>query len=254
PAGTVIASGSIPARDLKHGVLRMKVGKDLAVGTYRLDVAADKKPWASLDIRVVAATPVTPLAKPEDLLPLAPGTAWTYAFLAEPGPVGKNMKVDGAEKGADGTFRGTERHLVVAKDGSGARVELRRGDTLLYEEWWTLGPSSLATARTRVGTDETPLDPPVPMIVLPLASPAAWTYKPKDGSFEYDCRMWGPLPVAGPAGETPGWVVWLRLVAGKRVTTIEREFVPGVGMAREAKVVASGPNLLYRQEIALQPA
>jgi len=254
PAGTVIASGSVPARDLKHGVLRMKVGKDLAVGTYHLDVAAEKKPWASLDIRVVAATPVTSLAKPEDLLPLVPGTAWTYSFVLETGPAAKNKKftVAGVDRGADGVFRGAETLKVAAKDGYGARIEFRRGETLLDEEWWALGPAGLAIARMRLGTEEAAFDPPVPMLVLPLASPAAWTHKAKDGSFEYDYRMWGPLAVAARGGETPGWVVWLKQTAGNQATTIERQFAPGVGLVREVKVVALGTALFYRQELVLQ--
>jgi hypothetical protein len=102
PPKTEIARGKLPLEGKTHGSLKFTLPKDLPVGTYRLDVLADEKPWASLEFPVVAPKEAPSLAKPADLLPLEPGTKWTYSQVLEAGPTVKKLTVSGAEQGADG--------------------------------------------------------------------------------------------------------------------------------------------------------
>ncbi len=60
--------------------------------------------------------------------------------------------------------------------------------------------------------------------------------------------MWGPLPLKTQAGDAPGYVVLVE----QGNATVERHFVPAVGLVREIIVVALGGDLLSRQEMALQ--
>lgn len=251
PANTEIARGDLALQDMRHGFLHFTLPKDLPVGKYRLDVSMDGKPWSSLDFPVVAAKEAKAVEKPADLLALEPGTTWTYSFEIRPGPIVKNMTIPGAEKGADGAFRATATYTAAAKEAEGTRVEIRRGNILINEEWWALSATGLFVARERQSEQEAVYDPPVPTVPLPLAGPASWTYKAKDGSFERAYRMWGPLPVATPKGEAPGWIVLSKQSTGRGILSIERHFVPGVGVVREVQVQTAVGRLLTRMETSL---
>jgi hypothetical protein len=251
PPNTEIARGELALGRADHAFLRYTLPQDLPLGTYRLAVTADDKPWASLEIPVVAAKEAAPLAKPSDLLPLEPGRAWTYAWSFSAGPAVKNLTVAGAEKGADGTFRATMVFSVAGVDEHGTRVELRRNGTLVSEEWWTLSEAGVAVSRMRAEGKTHVNDPPLPTIALPLRSPAKWKHEPKAGSPPIEYRMWGPHPVQTPSGEVPGWIVWMKTAGGGQVSTIERHFAPGVGVVREVHVDAAGPTFLTRLETKL---
>ena len=64
-------------------------------------------------------------------------------------------------------------------------------------------------------------------------------------------RTWGPVTVDGPAGPAAGFVVLLSVPADATSLTIERQFVPGVGMVRETIVRTVGGKLVTRQESVL---
>jgi hypothetical protein len=254
PPNSEIGRGDMALRGAPSGNFKYSLPKDFPPGKYRLDVSADGKPWASLEFAVVAAAPVVALANPSDLVPLEPGRTWTCSWVLEPGPALKNITVAGAERGGDGKFRTTTTYRVAAREGDVAQVEMGRGGQVVAEEWWSLDAKGLFVTQVRTGGQTNAFDPPVPMIALPLASPHKWTHQPKDGSPATECRMWGPLPVQTPAGEAPGWVVWMKTAQGDRISTIERHYAPGIGIVREVHVDAVGPKLLTRIETALLPA
>ena len=64
-------------------------------------------------------------------------------------------------------------------------------------------------------------------------------------------RLSGPVPVKGPDGEVPGYVVAATQSTILGLTTLERHFIPGFGMAREVTIMAAGGNLISRQELVL---
>jgi hypothetical protein len=248
PANSEVARADLVLGDRKRGVLRFRLGRDLPIGKYRLDVLADEKPWASLSFPVVASKPVVPLEKPEHLLPLVVGTNWTHSFLVEAGPVIKKMTVTGAVRGDDGKWRSTATFRVAALEDAGARVEILRNGVLVNEEWWRLDADGLGITRERAGGAETSFEPPVPILRLPLESPVSFTYKPADGSFERAYKMWGPLRVRGPKGPTSGWVVYYIQSTPRGRRTVETHVVPGVGIVRGVAVESAGAHLLTRIE------
>jgi len=253
PANTEIAREELALGGKTTGNLRFTLPRDLPVGKYRLDVSADGKPWASLEFPVVPAKEAMPLAKPGDLMPLASGTKWVYSWVLEPGPAIKKLTVPGAEQGADGKCRATLAITVAGEENGLAHMEMKRGDKLVSEEWWSLTDTGLVVTRVKTEGQTADYEPPLPMIALPLESASSWRYQPKDGTaVEY--RMWGPLPVKTPSGEKPGWIVWMRVPTGDEVTTIERHYAPGAGVVHEVHTRARGPILLTRLETTLQPA
>ena len=253
PAGTVIAEGKLDVQGQHTGVLRFTLPRDLPVGKYTLEVKADDKAWSALELKVGEALKVTPVEKPADLLPLAVGTKWGYALVLEAGPIVKNVTLPGTEKGADGKLRGPVTFTAAAPDDHGTRVEMRRGGVVANEEWWRLDATGLAVTKERQGTEEAEYDPPVYTIRLPLEAPSSWEHKSKDGSFQRSCRMWGPLPVAGPAGDVPGYVILSTQPTDRGAITIERHFAPGIGVVREVHVQTAVGKLLTRLETTIVP-
>jgi len=60
--------------------------------------------------------------------------------------------------------------------------------------------------------------------------------------------MWGPVMLKGPAGEAPGYVVLMQQPSPGIVVTVERQYVPGIGMIREVVVQARNGAMLTRWE------
>jgi hypothetical protein len=64
--------------------------------------------------------------------------------------------------------------------------------------------------------------------------------------------MWGPVPLNGPFGAAPGYVVLMQQQPAQPVAlTVERQYLPGVGMVREVVVQARNGVMLTRWESVL---
>ena len=96
------------------------------------------------------------------------------------------------------------------------------------------------------------MDPPQVMLPWPLASSAKWEYKPRDGSYLQTYSIWGPVPITTAAGVKPGYVVFVEQAQDAMNLTVERHFVPGVGMAREIIVTGLNQDMASRQEMVLK--
>ena len=190
-------------------------------------------------------------ARDDELLPLQSGKTWTYSFVQESGR-GAKISFPDLKPGADGKYRATVTMKVAGSDASGAHIEMRRNDRLVFEEWWRIDKQGLVATQRRTESETVGLTPPQVVWKLPLKAPAKWSYHPKDKSYEQKYSMWGPLPVKAPGGEVPGYVVLVEQPSRAGSTTVERHFVPGVGMVREIIVVALGDELVSRQEMVLQ--
>ena len=93
------------------------------------------------------------------------------------------------------------------------------------------------------------------MVVCPricYKTPQEWTYEATNKSFRQTYRMWGPVPVRGPQGEAPGYVVLVEQSSPSATTTVERHFLRGVGMVREVSITAVGSEMVSRTELILQ--
>ena len=68
-------------------------------------------------------------------------------------------------------------------------------------------------------------------------------------------RMWGPIPVAGPKGAAPGYVVLTEEQTANFLKTTERHFLPGVGLVREVIITATNERVMQnRMEWVLKEA
>jgi hypothetical protein len=79
-----------------------------------------------------------------------------------------------------------------------------------------------------------------------------WEYAPRDQSYHQTYKMWGPLPIKTPDGDRPGYVVFLEQDSKPMTMTVERDFVPGLGLVRENIVTAVNDEMVSRQEKVLK--
>ncbi len=70
-------------------------------------------------------------------------------------------------------------------------------------------------------------------------------------SFKQSFRMWGPVPIKGPAGAAPGYVVLMEQPSPSIALSVERHYLPGIGMVREVVVQARNGMMLTRWENVL---
>jgi len=263
PANAVISKQDMRPGGLGRGILTF-MGPPLPMGKYRVDVTAGGKAWKSLEFAVTAAGAAPDITRPEDLLPLATGKAWTYAWVQEagktgkvvpPGPtpgIGEKVGLSGIAPDADGKSRATVTLTAASTDQAGTRIETRRAGALVFEEWWRLDERGWTVTQRKGPLGIAVLDPPQVLLPRSLTTPQEWTYEPTNKSFRQTYRMWGPFPVRGPQGETPGYVVLVEQPSPLATTTVERHFLRGVGMIREVSITAVGSEMVSHTELALQ--
>lgn len=250
PANTLIAEGDLDLKGQKAGRLRYSQPGPLPVGKYRLDVLGDGKPWKSVEFEVAADPKPLRFAKPEELLPLTDGKTWTYELVQEAGP-GAKISAEGEKLDADGKLRATVTLTVGKVDDLGAPVTVKRNGKTMTQEWWMLGRGGLLVTQRKAGSELTRLDPPQPLIPESRDTYVSWTYAPKDRSFSQTGQSWAPLPIKGPGGEKPGFLTVLEQSTPVGKVTVERHFLPGVGMVKEVMTSTIGPKLLSRQTLTL---
>ena len=253
PPNTLAGTGDLSLdRDTTAGVLRLELMKGFPPGKYRLDVSADGKPWKSVEFQVVQGPGGAGLASLGALMPLAKGTAWTYAFVQEVGGIAKISKAPpGATLGADGKLRATVTATVAGTDAQGVHLNWTRGGVPFSDEWWRLTDRGLAAVKRTIGGESLALDPPQVFFPWPVEMGRQWTYVSRDQTLQQSYRIWGPVPVKGPAGEAPGYVVLVKQ-EGPMATTVEREYLPGVGMVRSLTITGLGAEMVNREELVLR--
>lgn len=244
PQNFQIAAAELELKGMTSGRFRYEQPQPLPVGRYRVEVDADGKPWQSAQFEIIAAGAVPSPPAGQALVPLAPGQQWTYRFEQR---AGRGARLDPSlAMDADGAYRATVKLRVAGQDVKGAHLITARNDDPVFEEWWRLDKAGLWATRRKEGTDDIVLNPPQRLLAAP-GTDQKWTYPP----FRQDFRMWGPLPMSGAWGSGDGYVVLLRQPADKPMATVERHFVPGVGMVREVIIQSIAGRLISRQEMEL---
>ena len=241
-------------RNTTAGVLRFELRKGFPTGEYRLDVTADGKPWKSAVFQVVPGSRGADQGGLGALIPLSKGRVWTYAFVQEPGGITKISKAPpGATLGADGSVRATVTATVAGTDGEDARVAWARGGVPFSKEWWRPTPRGLAAVKRTVNGESITLDPPQVFFPWPVGMGRRWSYTSRDKAIRQSSRVWGPVPVKGPTGEAPGYVVLVEQ-KGRVATSVEREYLPGVGLVRSITITSVGPEMMSREQLVLTSA
>ncbi|MFN2572655.1 MAG: hypothetical protein ABR537_13760 [Gemmatimonadales bacterium] len=239
-------------RNTVAGVLRLQLLKGFPAGNYRLDVTADGKPWKSMAFQVVPAPAGAALASLAGLMPLHRGAVWTYAFVQEPGASARISKAPpGATLGTDGKVRATVTATVAGMDGEDAHVTWARGGVPFSEEWWRPTRAGLVTVRRTVDRESVVLDPPLVFFTWPAKMGRSWNYASRDKRLRQRYRIWGPVPLERPSGETMGYVVLVEQKTPMGSTTIERDYVPGLGMVRAITITSIGVEMVNREELTL---
>ena len=219
-------------------------------GKHRIEVLADGQPWKTADFEVVEVRDTAGQSEARDLFPLEMGTSWSYTLTQEAGEGAKLDPPAGVELDSEGRFRATVVAAVAGKDSTGAHVEWRRGGELIEGEWLRLDPEGLV--RTRRLVEGTPVALTPPELLLPQLDrhppKGEWDAPAYDYQLRY--RVWGPLPVNGPGGIALGYVT-LAIYPPPFETTVERHYLPGVGLVREVVVAARGGVRLERRELVL---
>jgi len=221
-------------------------------GKYRLETEADGKPWKTAEFTVLSRPEnlqVT-LREMRDLVPVQEGKTWNYDFVQQ----GINVNIPGIEPDAEGRLHAKVSVTVAATEAAGIRVETRRNDHLILEEWWRVTEGGIFTIRTRQPGDINLIyTPPLCWIPFPPQTGKGWKYIPQSKAYEQLFSTWGPVRLQGPSGEAPGYIVVSdqKIDALNRLTT-ERHYIPGVGMVRETVISAFNNEMLRRQDTTLE--
>lgn len=220
-------------------------------GKHRLEIRADGQPWKTADFEVVEMPDAGGQSEARDLFPLETGTTWSYNLIQEAGEGAKLDAPAGVELDSEGRFRATVLAAVVGKDSIGAHVEWRRGEERIEEEWLRLDREGLVrTQRVQEG-QPVALTPPELLLPHPDRYPPKGEWDAPAYDYQLRYRVWGPLPLRGPDGMAPGYVT-LAIYPPPFETTVERHYLPGVGLVREVLIAARGGRRVERRELVLR--
>lgn len=253
PPNFHVAHAELKSRIGDHGDFRFSLPRPFPAGRYRLDVTGDGRLWKSVEFTVAEAAAAAPLPPADEVVPLADRQSWSYDFLLETGP-GVHLTMENAIAGADGKFRGTETERVLDHDAAGARIEFRLGPTPL-EEWLQIASKGLVITQRKIQGKLYVFDPPQLILPWPPHTPQSWDWRHKDRTvgIHQTSHMWGPVPVIGPQGPTPGFVVLTQeQEPDSPLITFERHYVPGFGKVREVLTEAINGELIFRQVLTLK--
>jgi hypothetical protein len=248
--GTVLLKSDTPV-GTSGGFFGLK--GPLRAGRYRLDVTADGAPWQSADFTVTDPVRAPAVRRPQDLLPLASGTTWTYASTQQWAE--GNTPAD-ATLDPDGKSRGTWTVTVKGPDEHGILIERRWNGEHHSDQAYRVTERGIELTWARgAGEPASLVEPPKVVWAFPLAPPRSWLWQSANGGQSF--QMWGPVPVQGPRGEAAGYVVLIKwhetLSDGVLTHSVERHYLPGVGLLREIETGgANGIRMLWRVELVLK--
>ena len=240
--------------DSPRVVLPYTAPGDWTPGKYRLDVSADGQPWRSAEWEVVPLLPPAILRSAGDIMPLRAGRSWPMVFTSWSSPEVR-VTLLGAETDRNGVYHMSAAITVPGVEQDGVHVRHMRDGKLAEEELWQVGGGGIGVIGRLVGTKPLRVDPPLPIIPFPLPEPEkSWDWRPgEEGQWKF--QGWGPVLLAGPNGEQPGYVIVMEQSTMARTMTRERDIIPGLGINREIFVDQTGSGVtLFHQEYVLTGA
>jgi hypothetical protein len=165
------------------------------------------------------------------------------------------VTLPGAERDANGVYHMSAAITIPGVENDGVRVRHARNGKLAEEELWQVGAGGIAVTGRLASPKPLRVDPPLPIIPFPLpASETSWDWRSgQEGQWKF--RGWGPVPLAGPNGEQPGYVIVMEQPTMARTMARERDIIPGLGISREVFVHQTGQGVtLLHQEYVLTGA
>jgi hypothetical protein len=234
--------------DTASGSFHFTLPRPFPLGKYRTDISIDDKPWKSVSFTVVA--PVADAAAAA-LVPLNKGQVWNYSYVQQLGNGVKTSDLPpGATVGADGTIHNTVQIAVADIDNGASHILLRRAGQPFSEEWWQKSAEGAVALKRKVDGQIVVLDPAQLMVRQPPLNVNEWEYVSKDGRIHQTFHEWGPLPIRYDRVQRSGYVVLVEQ-AGSPASTVERDYVPGVGMVRSISISGKPHQLREREEMIL---
>ena len=234
--------------DTASGSFHFTLPRPFPLGKYRTDISIDGKPWKSVAFTVVApAADATAAA----LVPLNKGQVWNYSYVQQLGNGVKPSALPaGAKVEADGTIHNSVQIAVADIDNGTSHILLRRAGQPFSEEWWGKSAEGVVALKRKVDSQIVVLDPPQLMVRQPPLNVNEWEYVSKDGAIHQTVHEWGPLPIKYGSVQRSGYVVLVEQ-AGSLASTVERDYVPGVGMVRSTSITGKPHQLIEREDMIL---
>ncbi len=245
-----IAEQQLAIGDGPQIVLHYAASSDWIPGKYRLELAADSRPWLSAEWDVVPPLPIPVVHSSNDIMPLLVGTTWPMAFTSRSSPQ-VTVTLPAAERDADGVYHMKAAINIPGGELDQVRVRHTRNGKLAEEELWQVDVGGIAVVGRAASPKPVRVDPPLPIIPFPLpVSEKRWNWRSSEAQYEF--RGWGPVLLKGPDGEQPGYVILMERPTMPLTTTFERDLIPGLGIVREIFVHQSGRSVtLFHQEYVL---
>ena len=256
----VIAENALDLKGQKSGWLRLALQQAPPPGKLRLETMLDDKPWQNIELQVVARPTEGVAEKPADLFPLEAGKTLNYDMVIRPQP-GTKVDVPGVTPEADGSIRTTIGIKIGKAEDAGTPYEVSINNKPVGMMWVKLDEKGLQAHRMKEGDAQKELNPPRMIYPMPpkLEDGTEWTTKAEDGG-EQKHTFHGPMAIDGPSGPATGYLIFSeeQTTAGSPGTeaargknTIERYFIPKVGLVREVQVDTLSGKLTTRREIKL---
>jgi hypothetical protein len=195
-------------------------------------------------------------AKAGSIIPTEEGTNWSYQMTQE---LGAGISLPGATPDSDGKIKSS---VVYRLDGSEAvgkqrflKFEMHRDNQVTNTELITVDDKGIhCSYRILPDGERIHLDPPQTMMAFPLHQDGSWDFDGKAGGSKVHQHyiVMGQQDVSVPAGQFHAFRV-LGEQTEPDSMTIERWFVPGVGIIKDITTMRnSGGERLQRIELVLK--
>jgi hypothetical protein len=196
---------------------------------------------------------------PEQIIPVNTGTTWHYNMIEEAGP---GARLADESENDIGTLRiPVQYRLHGTREIDGRKLlefEMHRGDRITSTDLLTVDDKGVQCwARIDETGQLTKLNPPLPIVAAPVAVGTAWDFDGKpDGTITHQhYEIVDQAEITTPAGTYNAFHI-----RGKQTLpgpmTIDRWFVPGLGIVKDVTETRSESGELLRRitlELSEQP-
>jgi hypothetical protein len=256
----IVAENSLDLDGQKSGWLRLALKQRAPAGKYRLDTLLDGKQWKSVEFVITEPIETQKDAKPADLCPLVEGATMTYEMADYPAK-GTTAEIPGVKPDADGVSRATLALSYGKTEDVGTHHKVSINDQLVGETWVKLDDEGLWIHRRKLAETTEDVKPPQLTMPLPpaLADLTEWSCKSAEGG-QQKLTLFGPMMIDGSDGPAAGYMVFIEeqisvgspgVPASRGKQTIQRYFIPKVGLVREVRHSMLGGEPTGRFELVL---
>jgi hypothetical protein len=202
---------------------------------------------------------VAVFSAPDQIIPARPGTAWYYNMIEEAGP---SARLSDESQKESGTLRVPVVYRIQGQRELDGRAllefEMHRGGRVTTTDLLTVDEHGVQCwARIDENGGLTKFDPPLPIVASPVSVGTTWDFDGEtDGAkIHQHYEIVGRADVTTPAGTFHAFHIRAEQTEPGPMT-IDRWFVPGVGIVKDVTETKSDSGELLRRitlELAEQP-